>query len=77
MSRLKPDSEVLRGRLEHVLRFDVEHDGSLYLNALACVYLSCPEGSERLLCHELHEQAQAEAVDPDELLNDLVTAVSR
>ena len=75
MSRLDADSEVLRGRLEHVLRFDVPHEGSLYLNAIAACYLSCPVGSEPLLCHEFQEQAEAEEVDPDELLNTLITAV--
>lgn len=76
MSRLAPVSEeTLRGRLEHALRFDVRHDGSLYLNALACCYMAAPERSEATLCEEFHQQAEAERVDPDAVLLALNLAV--
>lgn len=79
MSRVDTaDSEVLRKRLDYALRGKVAHaGGSLYLVALACCYLSAPEGAEPTLCHEFDEQAKAERVDPDELLNALIMAVPK
>ena len=72
------DSETLRGRLAHALRFDVAHDGSLYLNTLACAYLACDEDSideSAALEALLTSQAQIEGVDSDEVLSDLCLAV--
>lgn len=72
------DVETLRGRLEHALRFDVAHEGSLYLNALACVYLACDEQStdeSAALESLMGEQARIEGVDSDEVLTDLCMAV--
>ena len=73
MSRI--DAERLRGCVEHALRFDMHHDGSLYLNLLACVYLAAPESAEPPLAHEFDLQASAEQVDGDEVLNTLLMAV--
>lgn len=73
MSRI--DADRLRGCIEHALRFDVAHDGSLYLNTLACCYLAAPESAEPTLAHELHLQAEAEHVDSDDVLTALLLAV--
>ena len=73
MSRI--DADRLRGCIEYALRFDVAHDGSLYLNALACVYLAAPESAEPTLAHEYHLQADAERVDGDDVLTALLLAV--
>jgi hypothetical protein len=73
MSRIP--TERLRGCVEHALRFDVEHVGSLYLNVLACVYLGAPESSEPTLAHEFYLQAQAEHVDGDDVLTALLVGV--
>jgi hypothetical protein len=56
----------------------VAHDGSLYLNALACVYLACDEESpdESAALEALFTtQAQVENVDSDEILTALCMAV--
>lgn len=66
------DEERLRGALEYVLRFDVAHEGSLYLRALACCYLSAPHESEPVLSDEYHAQAEREGTHPDDLLLQLV-----
>jgi hypothetical protein len=71
-----PDPEALRGRLEHALRFDIEHEGSLYLNALACVYLAAPEASEPALVGAFNLQAEAEHVDADQVLQDLLAVLT-
>lgn len=73
MSRI--DSERLRGCLEHALRFDVHHDGSLYLNALACCYLAAPSESEPTLGSEFYLAASAEGVDGDDVLTALLLAI--
>jgi hypothetical protein len=75
MSRAAIDSELLRGRLEHTLRFDMHHDGSLYLNALACCYMAAPDDAEPVLCRELHLQAESENVSADDVLTALCLAV--
>ncbi len=61
--------------MEHALRFDVPHDGSLYLTLLACVYLAAPEAAEPTLAHEFHLQAEAEDADSDDVLTALLLAV--
>jgi hypothetical protein len=66
------DDERLRGCLEHALRFDVAHDGSLYLNTLACAYLAAPESAEPVLSREFHLQCEAEHVDGDHALTALL-----
>lgn len=70
MSRIP--TERLRGCVEHALRFDVEHDGSLFLNLLACVYLGAPEVAEPALAQLFYAQAGAERVDGDEVLTALL-----
>lgn len=57
------------------MRFDVAHDGSLYLNLLACCYLAAPEGAEPVLAHELDVQARSEGVEIDDVLTALLLAV--
>lgn len=69
------DGDRLRGCLEHALRFDVAHDGTLYLNLLACVYLAAPESAEPSLGHEFYLHAEAEHVDGDDVLTALLLAV--
>jgi hypothetical protein len=64
----------LRARLAHALTRPDEHgdpEGSLYLHALACVYLAAPEPAEPALGHEFHLAAEAEQVDGDEVLTAL------
>jgi hypothetical protein len=73
MSRI--NSERLRGCLEYALRFDVAHEGSLYLNVLACVYLAAPEATEPTLGFEFQLQAEAEQADADHILTALLLAV--
>lgn len=73
MSRIP--AERLRGCAEHALRFDVPHDGSLYLNLLACVYLAAPESAEPTLAHEFYLQASAEHVEGDDVLTALLLGV--
>jgi hypothetical protein len=72
------DVETLRGRLEYALRFGVEHEGTLYLKALACVYLACDDESpdeSAALEALLTTQAQIEGVDSDDVLTALCLAV--
>jgi len=69
------NEERLRGCLEHALRFDVPHDGSLYLNVLACVYLSAPSVAEPSLGFEFQQQALRESVEADDVLTALLLAV--
>lgn len=73
MSRIP--AERFRGCVEYALRFDVPHEGSLYLRVLACVYLGAPEPSEPSLAHEFYQQAQAEKVDGDDVLSALLLGV--
>jgi len=68
-------AERLRGCVEHALRFDVAHAGSLYLNVLACVYLGAPEVAEPALANLFYSQAGAERVDGDEMLTALLLGV--
>jgi hypothetical protein len=72
------DLETLRGRLEYALRFDVAHDGSLYLNAMAVVYLACDEQStdeSAALEALVTTQAEIEGVDSDDVLTALCLAI--
>lgn len=69
------DAERLRGCLEYALRFDVQHDGSLYLRLLACVYLAAPTSAEPTLGSEFYLQASAESIDGDDVLCALLLAV--
>ncbi len=73
MSRIT--AERLRGCVEYALRFDVAHEGSLYLNVLACVYLGAPEGAEPELAQLFYDQAGAEDVDGDDVLTALLLAI--
>jgi hypothetical protein len=68
-------AERLRGCVEHALRFDVAHEGSLYLNLLACVYLGAPERAEPELAQLFYDQAGAESVDGDTVLTALLLGV--
>lgn len=70
------NEERLRGCAEYALRFDVAHDGSLYLRLLACVCLACPEADALTVLETLYyEQADAEHVDGDDVLTALLLAV--
>jgi hypothetical protein len=75
MSKLEAiDLNMLRARLDHALRLDVAHDGSVYLLAVACVFLACDEdspGELGMLESIFYQQAQAEAIDGDQLLTTL------
>jgi hypothetical protein len=76
VTRVAPiDEETLRGCLEHALRFDVPHEGSLYLRTFACLYLAAPEADEEHLCDVLFAQAAVERVNPDALLTALFLAI--
>ena len=76
MTRVAPiDEETLRGCLEHALRFDVQHEGSLYLRIFGCLYLGAPETDEAHLCDVFHAQARLEQVDADLVLTALYLAV--
>ena len=72
MSRLEAiDLGALRARLEHALRLDVMHGGSLYLLVLCCAFLACDErsvGELQMLESVYYSQAEAEGVDGDDLL---------
>lgn len=77
MNRVGPvDTERLRGLVEHVLRFDVQHPCSLYLNLLGCLYLAAPEVAEVQLCDLFHASAEAEGADPDGVLCAVLLAVA-
>lgn len=69
------DAERFRGCVEHALRFDVAHEGSLYLNVLACVYLAAPTHAEPSLARELYLQADTEGLEGDDVLTALLLAV--
>lgn len=69
MSRLTP--ERLKEVAEHAVLSDPVA-GSLYLRLLACCYLGAPDEAEPTLGHEFHVQCEAEQVDCDDVLTDLL-----
>lgn len=67
------DVEALRARLEYALRFDVQHEGTLYLRVLACILLACDKQSdaeEATLEALYYQQASFEDVDGDDVLTE-------
>lgn len=72
MSRLEAiDLGALRARLSFALRLDVEHEGSVYLLALAACFLACDDASPGelgMLESIYYQQAAAEDLDGDDLL---------
>lgn len=75
------DVPSLRARLEHTLRSDVAHTGTLYVRALACCYLAAPDKQKSVLGRVFHPeqdigrvfhlQCEAEWIDSDDVLTEL------